>query len=358
MSDWLELKDAARLLGMGESTLRKKLIAKEIPGRQVEWGLRHKWQIHRSTIEGTRPKEEYETLLARWEAETVSGLHTGRPMGERTVKNYRYMLNTFWRALGVPESVSEFTPGNLKKVYAALKPDHENRRCRYASKEAIQKAVCSFARWLVVQGMMSDIQLIQLQQARPERLYEEHRPALSREERFKLIQTNLAVHAGRDELDIWITHMILMLGSYAGLRRNEIANLEPRHVLLKEREILVVDGKGHKDGLIGIDPELYPSLVHWLKIRPKSKWLVPQRDGKKLTPKCFQNRIDTAEKRAGVTFNTHALRRTCGTALMADGVDLDTIKETLRHNSIVVTQLYLRGGQKAAANRLKSLTRG
>jgi integrase/recombinase XerD len=61
-----------------------------------------------------------------------------------------------------------------------------------------------------------------------------------------------------------------------------------------------------------------------------------------MRPESVSSGIGAAMTRAGVSGTPHALRHWYGSSLLANGADLRTVQECMRHASIVATQVYTR----------------
>lgn len=126
------------------------------------------------------------------------------------------------------------------------------------------------------------------------------------------------------------TRLILTLGRFAGLRREEIATVHTRDV--DERGWLRVDGKG---GHVRRVP-LHPVLVEQLHRLPHG-WAFPGPDGH-LTPG-HVGRLASRALPDGWTL--HTCRHRAGTDLYAVRRDLRAVQEILGHASVATTQRYV-----------------
>lgn len=124
---------------------------------------------------------------------------------------------------------------------------------------------------------------------------------------------------------------------YAGLRFSEAANLTTSDVDLAHNH-LIIRGKGDKERIVPILPQLRPHLVERNDKSPGLLWPSP------LTGKAYKNiqgLLNYASKRAGITkhVHPHLLRHTFG-AHAIKNVPLRAMQLIMGHSTPVVTQRY------------------
>lgn len=369
-NDWIDLKEAAKALGIGESTLRKGLLSGKYSGRQVAWGSRQKWQVRLSGFSENKKLEKNSSeLIQKWESEQLNGFHTGRAISPRRVKENTYGLRVFWQyhtkakeIKGIkPEDINplEITAENLKQALANVPIDHQARQDHHASRVNMFLACCSFGALLVRENILTHEQLAAIKAQKPKRRIFPARKTVLRDNQLQdLIRLNDRRVKGRTEYDRELTKTILMLCVYAGLRRNEVRLLEVGDIDLKNKEIHILDGKGHKARYVGIVPPLLDQLKVWLAIRKKpvnpSRCLLIQAHGLPITNEVINGRIQSLAKLAGVDITPHGLRRTFATIMEDYGMPWSYIKESLGHEKITTTQGYILTDKKRAADWLKN----
>lgn len=128
-----------------------------------------------------------------------------------------------------------------------------------------------------------------------------------------------------------------------GLRIQEALTLRVSDVY-SSRMVISVIGKGNKQRLIPLSPQLLRELRdYWREERPR-EWLFPGvKPGKPLNQATVQNACRRAAKRAGLTIRVtpHILRHSFATHCLEAGVDLLTISHLLGHSSFSTTLIYL-----------------
>ena len=168
------------------------------------------------------------------------------------------------------------------------------------------------------------------------------RPApLKVDEVMTLLRTSLA---GRTDAAQRRDNAIMELFYASGMRRAELAGVRLADVDLAERTIRVT-GKGNKERLVVINRAAADAIEAYLRVRPRSAdpALFLGRGGKALTPKhvwrIFRNiyRVSGIQKHA----SPHTLRHSFATHLVENGVDLETVRELLGHESLATTGVYL-----------------
>jgi integrase/recombinase XerC len=168
------------------------------------------------------------------------------------------------------------------------------------------------------------------------------RPApLKVAEVMKLLRTSLA---GRTDQARLRDTAILELFYASGMRRAEVAGVRLADVDLAERTIRVV-GKGSKERTVVINHAAADAIAAYLRVRPRSTdpALFLGRGGKGLTPKHVWRIFQAIYRVSGVQKHAtpHTLRHSFATHLVENGVDLETVRELLGHESLATTGIYL-----------------
>jgi integrase/recombinase XerC len=161
------------------------------------------------------------------------------------------------------------------------------------------------------------------------------------DEVMKLLRTSLA---GRTDTARLRDTAILELLYASGIRRAEVAGVRLADVDLAERTIRIT-GKGNKQRTVVINRTAAAAIEAYLRVRPRSSDLALflGRSGGGLTPKhvwrIFNNiyRVSGVQKHA----SPHTLRHSFATHLVENGVDLETVRELLGHESLATTGVYL-----------------
>jgi integrase/recombinase XerC len=142
--------------------------------------------------------------------------------------------------------------------------------------------------------------------------------------------------------------LIIELFYVTGMRRSELIDLNESSVNFSRMELKIV-GKGNKERLVPISPEINDLLKQYLLLR-NERWtlatggvLLLTDKGKPIYPKLVYNivknwlsRVSTAQK-----LSPHVLRHSFATHLADRGAELNAIKDLLGHASLAATELYM-----------------
>lgn len=144
----------------------------------------------------------------------------------------------------------------------------------------------------------------------------------------------------------FLKHRALFLTTYsAGLRVSEVVRLRPADIDSDRMVIRINQGKGSKDRLTLLSPQLLEALRdYWRRVRPGPWFLFPGRDGRSpVRATGIKEAFAKAKCRAGIDKpgGIHMLRHSFATHLLEAGVDLHTVQRLLGHSSIRSTTRYL-----------------
>lgn len=131
-----------------------------------------------------------------------------------------------------------------------------------------------------------------------------------------------------------------------GLRVEEVAHLTLGDIDIKQRRIMVVDGKGGKDRVVYISDDAVDGLLAYLKLRfhrrVKKVFLVEKGDykGQPISVRGIQKRMEYYAKKTGLKISCHHLRHTMATQLLNADAQVESIQDLLGHNWITTTERY------------------
>jgi site-specific recombinase XerD len=155
-------------------------------------------------------------------------------------------------------------------------------------------------------------------------------------------------------------HKALLMTLYgAGLRISEAFALKPGDIDSQRMLIHVRQGKGSKERLVKLSPQLLAVLRdYWRQSRPQ-QWLFPQ-SGDASRPMDGRGGcriVQRFARRAGITrpVSPHTLRHSYATHLLDAGTDLRTIQVLLGHRNIKTTAVYLHVSQAKLASAANPL---
>ncbi len=144
----------------------------------------------------------------------------------------------------------------------------------------------------------------------------------------------------------------------AGLRLSECLSLTVPDILGDEGKLMIRGGKGAKDRMVPLAPEMIEDLRNYWKFHRHPVLLFPNAgrgpcDPKKLAPRMkralspmpvgsLQRLVVVARKALGIPDATvHSLRHSFATHLIEAGASLHTVQSLLGHKQITTTMVYL-----------------
>ncbi len=134
---------------------------------------------------------------------------------------------------------------------------------------------------------------------------------------------------------------IVVCALTTGLRLSNILNLRWETIDIKKNflEVLMQENKGHKKIQLPLSPKFKKELEK-IGIKKSGYVFINPKTGKPYTT--IKTGFNRACERAGIeNFRFHDLRHTVATRLVANGVDLNTVKEYMAHSDIKTTQRYM-----------------
>jgi len=140
---------------------------------------------------------------------------------------------------------------------------------------------------------------------------------------------------------------IVVVAIHTGMRLSEIMNLRWRDIDQEKKKIRIKNTKSGKSREVPINSYLFEEIS---KIEPKEELVFPY--------KSIRTAFENAKKRAEIEeFTFHDLRRTFGTRLLEQGVDIVTISKLYGHSSVMTTQRYLHPQDKLSVDAVELLAR-
>ncbi|MGA2141355.1 MAG: tyrosine-type recombinase/integrase [Brevinematales bacterium] len=151
-----------------------------------------------------------------------------------------------------------------------------------------------------------------------------------------------------------------------GIRARELMNLDVSDFLKEERMLFIRNGKGQKDRIVPLGPNVYEYLKRYLsQVRPKlarrkrearlhrEKALFLGKFGFRLGPRILERLFDYVRKksRIGKHVTPHVMRHSFATHLINGGADIREVQLLLGHASISSTEIYV----NLASSRLKEV---
>ncbi len=274
----------------------------------------------------------------------LSYLSDVRRYSQRTCDIYADVLQSFVDFCDGSEDYATLLNVNAVRAYEVYLFDKRKLSPRTVSQHL--SVLSGFCRFLMKQGVL---------QSNPVHLVK--RP--KEEKRLPLFYKDASMESyfegtkGDPEFGTYeqkLNRLIISMLASCGLRRAELISLNVGSVDLS-RQVLRVTGKGDKMREIPLIPSLCEEISLYLSAAsslmddaysPESP-LLRTRKGARLYP-VYVDRVVKKELASvpGITVrrSPHVLRHTLATELLADGADLNSIKELLGHSSLAATQVY------------------
>jgi integrase/recombinase XerD len=160
--------------------------------------------------------------------------------------------------------------------------------------------------------------------------------SITTEEFIKLIKNTKMEH-----------HKIsFLLGFGSGLRISEVRNLEARDVNIKEKKILVRQGKGSKDRVVPLPKGFKEKHLKMLPIKCSVRALQI----------AFKRSCDKARLlKNKPELHFHSLRHGFATKCISQGMPIHHVRTLLGHSNISTTNIYLEANPKEALKSYENL---
>jgi integrase/recombinase XerD len=145
-----------------------------------------------------------------------------------------------------------------------------------------------------------------------------------------------------------------------GIRARELMNLDVPDFLKEERMLFIRNGKGQKDRIVPLGPNVYEYLKRYLsQVRPKLarrkriRALFLGIYGERLGRRILQRLFEAARKKSGIPKHVtpHVMRHSFATHLINAGADIREVQLLLGHANISSTEIYV----NLATSRLKEV---
>lgn len=146
--------------------------------------------------------------------------------------------------------------------------------------------------------------------------------------------------------------MLSMIYS-CGLRRSELLSLKPADIDADRKLVLIRQGKGRKDRIAPLSPQILVMLRDYYKAYKPSVWLFEGRiSGEQYDERSLAQVLKQALLKTGIKkpVSLHWLRHSYATHLLESGTDLRYIQEILGHKSSRTTEIYTHVSTKSLQN--------
>jgi integrase/recombinase XerD len=144
--------------------------------------------------------------------------------------------------------------------------------------------------------------------------------------------------------------LCIMFLYYAGLRLNELRNLEWQDIDFERETIHIKDSKGNKDRVVFLHGKI-TEFINNIGKGTCGLVLISER-GSKYNNRTIQEIVKVASKKSSINkkVTPHTLRHSFATHLLEAGADIRYIQKLLGHKSIQTTQIYTHVANKDIKN--------
>lgn len=278
-----------------------------------------------------------------------------RRYSDRTCQIYAEVLQDFVDFCEGSEEFSQTLNVNGIRAYEVYLFDKRKLSSRTVAQHL--SVLSSFCRYLIKQGVLQSNPVHLVRRPKQERRLPVFYKEQSMEAYFESTKGDPEFGTYEQKLN----RLIISLLASCGLRRAELISLNVGS-FDPARQVLRVTGKGDKMREIPLLPSLCEEISLYLSAvsslyddayAPEAPLLRTPKGGR-LYP-VYVDRVVKKEL-AGIPDITvrrspHVLRHTLATELLAEGTDLNSIKELLGHSSLAATQVYTHN----SAERLQSV---
>ncbi|MBU2612513.1 MAG: tyrosine-type recombinase/integrase [Nanoarchaeota archaeon] len=138
-----------------------------------------------------------------------------------------------------------------------------------------------------------------------------------------------------------LKHKLIIKFLYSsGLRLSELLNLKRSDIDFDNNLILVRQGKGAKDRMTLLSPNLKDNLLkYYSSYKFKTSYIFEGRNGR-YSKKSVQKILERLGNKIGLKIHPHMLRHSFATHLLENGTDLRYIQKLLGHSSSTTTEIY------------------
>jgi integrase/recombinase XerD len=232
-----------------------------------------------------------------------------------TVRNYSFFVEKFLHS--AKKNATEINEDDAKTYLGGLFEDKSKNTIMLAA------AALKFFYTQVLNKDFSNVRIPKKEKRLPE--------VLTKDEVKKMI----------DSADNRKSKLIISMLYSSGLRVSELVNLKVNDLDFKENTGWVRKGKGSKDRLFSLSPQICEEIKEYLQDKNDSRNYVFSKD-KPLTTRNIQKIIKGTRVRSSIQkkVTPHTLRHSFATHLLEQGTDIRLIQAMLGHSSLNTTQVY------------------
>lgn len=255
-----------------------------------------------------------------------------------TIKRYRQVIRFYSRWASVSR-LDEVTPENVRALFLYGRTERSWSANTYIN---YHKTMTVFFRWCRANGDLDCDPLAEIEIPRlPKRLPKK----LSQQDTFKLLEVvqnyPYPYHFLRHRNFAIFKTFVL-----AGLRKTELLSLKVADVDLENLTLFVRQGKGAKDRIVPIGPDLAETLQRYNQERQRLNKSCPEfftslNRNCGFTDAGLKRLVRKLKDASGLDFHIHMLRHTFATLMLEGGCDIYSLSRMMGHSDIKTTTIYL-----------------
>ncbi|WP_343565427.1 site-specific tyrosine recombinase XerD [Kiloniella sp. b19] len=274
-------------------------------------------------------------------------LQAERGATDNTLQAYGRDLTSFLEKLKAGVSLAEAGSADVRAYLQALALDGKSERTQARHLSSLRQ----FFTFLMEENLREDnpaLLVVPPKQKKP------LPKALTMEEVDRLLEVARRASQGNDPDAVRLWALVELLYA-SGLRVSELVSLTVSGIQ-RDREALLVKGKGNKERLVPVGRHARQALEAYLDCREchfsradlargkKPAWLFPSRGAQgHLTRHRVGQLLKDLALEAGLmpsSLSPHVLRHAFATHLLENGADLRAVQKMLGHEDISTTQIY------------------
>lgn len=257
-----------------------------------------------------------------------------------SVRLHRITFDLFQRLLPAHiESINDITREHIRRFLLAGKK--ERKWSRHTSR-GNQKRLRTFFRWAIAEKIIEENPLAGFPLIK---LLPVDRKSISAEEGLYVMNTAASLPYHHPLLPLRNPAIIATI-LFAGLRSQEVCDLDCADIDLENSRLYVRHGKGGKSRSVAINPRLKMILRRYKEARIRFKITCPKffvlcREDKGISTDTLRKLNRILRKATNIDFTLHGLRHTFATLMVEGGCNLDSLRQMLGHERLSTTGGYV-----------------
>jgi len=256
-----------------------------------------------------------------------------------TIRGYKLTIDLFIRVLPHIKNIEDVTVSDVEKFFMWGKIQRKWLPNTFLGN---RKRLKVFFDWAVKKKLIRDNPINEIPKPRLEHKLPR---SLSKKDAITVLEAARSVPYANRFLS-YRNHAIIAVMLYAGLRRQEVCNLNFSDVDIEHEMISIRQGKGSKDRVIPVPESLRVILDKYIKERERTYKIAPafflssQLD-KGLSTHMLRKLNRKLRAFTKIEFTLHGLRHTFATMMIEGGCDIYALSKMMGHSDISTTTIYL-----------------